>query len=80
MSTGYRLVCFTCKDEGPSFASGSIAYGFKVWNTDEWMKWLGHREPVGHHEGHDLRIVSEHDDLPWDDELPDAASSRPKEE
>lgn len=68
MSTGYRLVCFTCKDEGPSFASGSIAYGFKVWNTDEWMKWLGHREAVGHHEGHDLRIVSEDVDLPWDDE------------
>lgn len=76
MSTSYNLVCFTCKIEGPSFASGSIAYGFKVWNTDEWMKWLGHGEAVGQHEGHDLRIVSEQDDLPWDDEHDAARDER----
>lgn len=78
MSTSYRLVCFTCKtksEEAPSFASGSIAYGFKVWNTDEWFKWLGHGEANGHHEGHDLRIVSENVDLPWDDE-PDGDGER----
>lgn len=68
MSTSYNLVCFTCKTEGPSFASGSISYGFKVWNTEEWFKWLGDREAIGHHEGHDLRIVSEQADFPWDNE------------
>lgn len=65
MSTDYIMVCYTCKSEGPIYASGSISYGFKVWKDDEILKWLGHREAVGHHEGHDLRIVSEHVELPW---------------
>jgi len=66
MSTDYNLICFTCKEEGPTFASGSIAYGYKVWNDKETKEWLGHRNPVGSHEGHDLRIVHEDIDLPWD--------------
>lgn len=66
MSTDYRLVCYTCKTEAPGpFASASGFYGYKVWVTPENATWLGHREAVGHHEGHDLRIVSEDVDLPW---------------
>lgn len=68
MSTDYTIACFDCKSESPIFASASIAYGFKVWEDEDWRKWLGHREHVGHHEGHDLRIVSEHMDLPWNSE------------
>ena len=67
MSTDYRMVCYTCKATGPIYASGSGSYGFKVWADDEILKWLGHREAVGHHEGHDLRIVSEHVELPWEE-------------
>lgn len=68
MSTDYRIVCYDCKKVGPIYASGSGAYGFKVWvANEELLKWLGHREPVGHHEGHDLRVVSEHCDLPFED-------------
>ena len=59
MSTDYHIVCFTCKEEGPIFASGSIAYGYKVWLDGETLKWLGHRQDSGTHEGHDLRIVNE---------------------
>lgn len=67
MSTDYNMVCFTCKETGPTYASASISYGFKVWVTnDELLKWLGHREDVGRHENHDLRIVPEGKDLPWD--------------
>lgn len=66
MSTDYKMVCYTCKAEGPVYASGSISYGFKVWTENpELLKWLGHREACGLHEGHDLRIVSEQVDLPW---------------
>lgn len=55
------MVCMTCKEKCPDiFASGSIAYGFKIWDFEPIKKWLGHREPNGSHEGHDLRIVSEH--------------------
>lgn len=69
MSTDFRVVCFDCKAEGPIYASSSISYGFKVWvENPELLEWLGHRKDVGNHEGHDLRIVSEHVDLPWDDE------------
>lgn len=68
MSTEYKIVCVNCKDKGPSFAAGSSAYGYIVWNGDEWRRWLGHGEPVGHHEGHDVRIVSENADLPWESE------------
>lgn len=69
MSTDYRMVCFTCKSEGPVYASGSTSYGFKTWKENpELDKWLGHREAIGFHEGHDLRIVSEHDALPWDED------------
>lgn len=64
MSTDYKLVCMTCKKECPDlFASASIAYGFKVWDLEPIKKWLGHREDVGAHEGHDLRIVSENDPI-----------------
>lgn len=72
MSTDYSIACFTCKEEGPIFASGSGSYGYKVWAAnDTWgesevQKWLGHRKANGTHEGHDLRIVSEHADLPWE--------------
>lgn len=68
VSTDYRMACYTCKAEGPIFASSSIAYGFKVWDIVEIREWLGHRESIGHHEGHDLRVVSEHADLPWENE------------
>ncbi len=69
MSTDYRMVCYTCKSGGPIYASGSISYGFKVWTENpELLSWLGHRTGVGAHEGHDLRIVSEHVELPWKDE------------
>lgn len=68
MSTDYLIVCFDCKKEGPIFASSSIAYGFKVWGDDDVKKWLGHREGVGTHEGHDLRIVNENMDLPWEED------------
>lgn len=70
MSTDYKMVCYSCKSEAPHpFASASIAYGFKVWSqNEELLKWLGHREDVGHHEGHDLRIVHEGADLPWSDD------------
>jgi hypothetical protein len=68
MSTDYNIVCFDCKKRGPIFASGSVAYGYKVWVTnDELLKWLGHREDIGLHEGHDLRIVDENIDLDWPD-------------
>lgn len=67
MSTDYRMVCYTCKTEAPeAFASASGFYGYKVWASSANAKWLGHGEAVGHHEGHDLRIVSEHVDLPWE--------------
>lgn len=78
MSTDYRLVCFTCKSEAPApIASASGFYGYKVWDWDDEMrKWLGHGEAVGHHEGHDLRIVHEDADLPWgEDDEPVPVSS-----
>jgi len=59
MSTDYSMYCFTCKKQGPIFASGSGFYGYKVWDIEEIRKWLGHKEAVGHHEGHDLRILNE---------------------
>lgn len=67
MSTDYKLVCFTCKSVMPeAFASSSISYGYKVWDfAEETHKWLGHRLPIGLHEGHDLRIVKEQTELPW---------------
>lgn len=74
MSTDYNIACFDCKEVGPIFASCSIAYGYKVWAAnDTWgeseaQKWLGHRQAVGTHEGHDLRIVHEQADLPWKQE------------
>lgn len=68
MSTDFSIVCVTCKQRGPIFASSSIAYGYKVWEIGEIREWLGHRANCGHHEGHDLRIVSEHSDLPWESE------------
>ncbi len=68
MSTDYKFACFDCRQTGPVWASSSIAYGFKVWVTnEELLKWLGHREAVGTHEGHDLRIVHEQADLPWEE-------------
>lgn len=69
MSTDFHMVCYTCKETGPIFSSSSISYGHKVWLiNEELLNWLGHREDCGRHEGHDLRIVSEHVDLPWDDD------------
>jgi len=39
----------------------------QVWiKNEELLKWLGHKEAVGLHEGHDLRIVHEQMDLPWE--------------
>lgn len=68
MSTDSRIVCFTCEEEGPGiFASGSGFYGYKVWDLSAvTRKWLGHGDAFGRHEGHDLRIVSENVDLPWE--------------
>lgn len=76
MSTDYRIVCYDCKKDGPLFASGSGFYGYKVWDDKELRLWLGHKEPIGHHEGHDLRIVSEHVDLPW--QVEDPPETEPK--
>lgn len=68
MSTDYYLCCFDCKKKmRSSIASGSISYGYKVWGTEEMKKFLGHNKACGDHEGHDLRIVSEHYELPWED-------------
>jgi hypothetical protein len=79
MSTDYFAACYTCRVsmEAP-LASGSGFYGFKVWadGLDAFRDWLvgESRDPgcslngVGAHEGHDVRIVSEHTDLPWDNE------------
>lgn len=68
MSTDYRMTCFDCKKTGPIYASGSISYGYKVWlDNPELLTWLGNKHDTGHHEGHDLRIVSEHKNLPWED-------------
>ena len=80
MSTDYKIVCYDCKSVSPVFASGSISYGFKVWGIDEVKEWLGHREPCGHHENHDLRIVSEHIDLPWEYEETPKTCPRCKEQ
>lgn len=66
MSTDYLITCFTCEETGPIFASASISYGYKVWDLADVKLWLGHRENVGKHEGHDIRIVSENIDLPWE--------------
>lgn len=69
MSTDYNLICYTCKKSMKEvFASGSIGYGFKVWDFNSVKKWLGDGEDVGFHEGHDLRIVSENSDIPWEDD------------
>jgi len=69
MSTDYFLVCFDCKEKmKEAFASGSIGYGFKVWDFENVKKWLGHKVSVGYHEGHDLRIVSEHYEFPGEDD------------
>ena len=65
MSTDYKMVCYTCKATGPIYASGSISYGFRVWDHPDILEWLGDKEAVGLHEGHDLRIVSAENDLPW---------------
>ncbi len=67
MSTDYTLACYTCQCSMPtSFASGSGFHGYKVWEGTGMLEWLGHGQTVGTHEGHDLRIVSEHVDLPWE--------------
>lgn len=72
MSTDYFLVCYTCKTKmRPAFASGAGFSGFKVWDEKPMLAWLGHGEAVGHHEGHDLRVVSEHADLPGETDDPD---------
>lgn len=69
MSTDYRIVCCTCRSESPTLASASGFYGFKLWDIDpELREWFGHGQAVGHHEGHDLRILSEHADAPWEAE------------
>ncbi len=66
MSTDYKIACFDCKTEGPIVASASGFYGYKVWDlNDEDRKWFGHRQAIGTHEGHDLRIVHEQAELPW---------------
>lgn len=67
MSTDYKMVCYDCKASGPIFASGSGFYGYEVWDISEIREFLGHGKAVGAHEGHDLRVVSEHADIPWED-------------
>jgi hypothetical protein len=67
MSTCYELVCFTCECSMPgAFAYGSAFHGFNVCDDAAMRRWLGHGEAVGTHEGHDLRIVSDNFDLPWE--------------
>lgn len=63
MSTDYFAACYTCRAEmEESLASGSAFYGFKTWDEAiaDFRAWL----PA--HEGHDVRIVSEHVELPWE--------------
>lgn len=71
MSTDYLIACYDCKTISPFvFASGSISYGFKVWTIEEELRgWLENKNGVGPHEGHDLRIVSEHQISDWPEDL-----------
>jgi hypothetical protein len=72
VSTDYFAVCYTCRErlEG-CVASGSIGYGFVVWDDgwEEFRRWLtgGPDVAVGAHENHDVRLVSEHIALPWEE-------------
>lgn len=70
MSTDYKFACYNCKKMSPLFASASISYGFKVWKDDlrEVLEWFGDGEDVGNHENHDVRLINEHVDLPWEEE------------
>ena len=76
MSTDHFAVCYTCKTSmDQCIASGSGFYGFKVWDEGltEFREWLqgplvdGRAPAVGAHEGHDVRIVSEHHLPDWSD-------------
>lgn len=79
MSTDYFAACYTCRMRmKDAIASGSIAYGFKVWTEglDAFRDWMvgESRSPgvsasgVGAHEGHDVRIVREGTDFPGETE------------
>lgn len=69
MSTDYFLACFDCKVRSKTaLASGSAFYGYIV-DGDYAREWLGHGKAVGTHERHDVRIVHEQADLPWEDEF-----------
>ena len=75
MSTDYQMVCFTCRARGPIFASSSIAYGYKIWEIEDLRKWLGHRDAIGFHEGHDLRIINGEMDLSWEEDEDESHAS-----
>jgi len=69
MSTDYFLACFTCeKTCQDPFASASGFHGYEVHEmSDETLTWLGHGDAIGSHECHDVRIVSEDYELPWEE-------------
>jgi hypothetical protein len=59
MSTDYYLICQNCDETTESMvASGSIAYGDKLWRGPEELKELG--KFLFEHENHTLKFVSEH--------------------
>lgn len=66
MSDDYFPVCFRCKAKYDRyFASASAFYSMRTpfWEEDElraFEDWLGQ------HERHDVRIVWEQDELPWE--------------
>lgn len=69
MSVTYDFACFTCQTTMRMFfATGSGFHGFRIRHgaTEELAQWLGDGKAVGTHEGHDVRLVSEHVDLPWE--------------
>lgn len=58
MSTDYHLICRDCKKLVRTVASGSIAYGNKLWTDSADLDWL--RDFLFAHEGHNLVFLSEH--------------------
>jgi hypothetical protein len=61
VSTDYSFYCQTCNQlDEETFASGSISCGYKIWR-DESLENV--QKFLSEHEGHDVRLVSEHFEL-----------------
>lgn len=55
MSTDYHFYCDNCKKIDPEiFASGSIAYGFKIWRGEDLNRVQAFLEE---HEGHKIELI-----------------------